>query len=178
MINNHCYKFEEKNYKKGIFDNFVDATYIITMINSKRHENIIKQLDEYQPTKKIFILYNYGYITCKKNLRENTPSYDLTDAYINILYHSKLQNFNNILILEDDFIFDIKIKDKEIINEINYFMNKNTNNKINFNLGPIPLLSYPNIIKHNNIFKSICSFGSHGIIYNKNIQGRKSIKNY
>jgi len=170
MINNHCYKFEEIHYKKGLFDSFVDTTYVITMVNSNRHINFKKQLDEYKPTKKIFILYNYGYKYCNKILKENIPPYDLMDAYFNILHHSKNNNFNNILILEDDFIFNPIIKNKSIINEINLFLKKNVDKKICFNLGGIPILLYPNINIYKNIYKTLFCLTSHGILYNKNIQ--------
>jgi len=170
MVNDHCFKYEEINYKKGIFDNFIDTTYIITMIDSSRYNNYKTQLDKYQPTKKLFILYNYGYKFCNKILKENIPPHDLIDAYFNILHHAKKNNFNNILILEDDFIFNPKINDKSIINDINSFFNKNIDKEICFNLGTIPILLYPNINIYDNIYKSPYCYTSHGILYNKNIQ--------
>ena len=171
MINDHCYKYEEKKYNQGFLDEFVDATYIITMIDSyDRHNNFNKQLEEYQPTKQIFILYNYGYKKCKKILKENTTSYDIIDANTQILYHSVKNNFNNILILEDDFIFDPKIKEKKIIDEIKIFFELNSNKNICFNLGAIPILFLPNVNINDNIFKSYYALAAHANIYNKNIQ--------
>jgi hypothetical protein len=167
MINSECYEFKEFNYEDGFLDSFVDATYIITMFNSSRHQHIKEQLKYYQPTKKIIILCNYGYKNCKKKLFQDLSPYDLTDAYFQILYNSKQNNFNNILILEDDFIFDSVIKDKEIINEIKDIFNKKKDEKMFFNLGPMINYFYPNI--YGNIYKSIISYTSHANIYNKQI---------
>ena len=47
ISNKHCYEIEYREYKKGILDDFVDATYIITMKNSKRIINIEAQLKKY-----------------------------------------------------------------------------------------------------------------------------------
>ena len=171
IINNHCYKYKEYKYNNGFLDDLVDATYIITMIDSHdRHKNINKQLEEYIPTKKIYILYNYGYKKCNKILKKNTTTFDIIDANRQILHHSIKHNFNNILILEDDFIFDSKIKDNKIITEIKNFFELNNHKNICFNLGGVPLLFQPNIDINNNIFKSYYMFAAHANIYNKNIQ--------
>lgn len=170
MINSHCYNFESKTYKNGFLDSFVDATYILTMTNSKRRDNINMQLHNYIPTKKIFIVNNEGYKNCDKILIEQIPPYDLTDAYFNAISHSIKNNFNNILILEDDFIFNDKIKDKDIINKLKLFFDKNKDNKFYFNLGPTPIIFYPNINLFNPIFKGIYCGCSQAIIYNKKTQ--------
>ena len=43
-----CYNFEKLNYKAGLFDETVDATYIIHLEGNGRYENILKQLEEYK----------------------------------------------------------------------------------------------------------------------------------
>jgi len=170
MINNHCYDFKLIQNNKGILDNFVDATYILTLVGSERQKNIYEQLELYTPTKKIFIVNNKGYKKCNKTLIKNIPPYDLTDAYFNTINHSLKNNYNNILILEDDFIFSQKIKDSIIINEIDTFFSRNTEKIFYYNLGPIPILFYPNINIFNNTFRGIHCTSSHAIIYTKKIQ--------
>ena len=59
-----------------------------------------------------FIVYNKGYKNCKKILPKQMPLYDIIDANENAFEHSLQNNFNNILILEDDFIFSERLKDK------------------------------------------------------------------
>ena len=170
MINNHCYEFKLKVNEKGFLDDFIDATYILTLDGSSRLNNIMLQLQEYIPTKKIFLVNNRGYKKCNKQLIEHIPPYDLTDAYFNAINHSLQNNFNNILIFEDDFIFAKKIKDKKVINELKIFMETNKNKLFYYNLGPIPMLFYPNINIFDNTYKGIYCTSSHAIIYPKSIQ--------
>ena len=182
MQNSNCYIFEKRNYKNGFLDSFVDATYILTMIDSNRKDNYENQLKEFIPTKIVYIVYNKGYKKCNKILIEKIPPYDLIDSYLNTINHSINNNYNNILILEDDFIFDVKIKDKKIINEIENLFNNNNNKSIYFNLGPSPNIFYPNFFSNSNIYRGISAILSHSIIYNKkilhNIINDKNIYNY
>ena len=90
--------------------------------------------------------------------------------------HSIENNFNNILILENDFIYsDIILdsnKNSDIVKEIKNFLNDNSNKPIAYNLGPDIYLINPltNSFKHKNTFKIILAGGSHAVIYNKKIQ--------
>jgi hypothetical protein len=118
MENSHCFRFNLRQYDKGIFDNFVDATYIITLENSKRIKNIEEQLSKYIPTKNIYIVYNKGYKKCNKVLLVQNRAHDITNTNFTIMNHSVKNNFNNILILEDDFVFSDMIKNEKIINDI------------------------------------------------------------
>jgi hypothetical protein len=170
MINSHCYHFEYRNYKKGFLDSFVDITYVITLEKSNRMKNIENQLLKYTPTKYVYIVFNKGYKKCNKILYQQSPPYDLKDAYFNIIKHSIKNNYNNILILEDDFIFNPKITNIHIINEIKLCFELNKKNKMYFNLGPIPLLFYPNLNLQNNTYRGLFTACSQSIIYNKNIQ--------
>ena len=120
MQNSQCYIFEKRQYSNGFLDSFVDATYILTMENSKRKDDYENQLKEFIPTKTIYIVHNKGYKKCDKILYKNTPNYDLIDANLNAMNHSLKNNYNNILILEDDFIFNKEIKNNKIINEIKH----------------------------------------------------------
>jgi hypothetical protein len=45
---------------------------------------------------------------------------DLTDAFLQCLYDAKEKMYNNVLILEDDFIFSDEITEKETIEKINH----------------------------------------------------------
>jgi hypothetical protein len=166
MINNHCYYFEERHYNNGFFDSFVDATYILTMEDSKRKDEYEEQLKKYIPTKKVYIVHNKGYKKCNKDLSENIPPYDLIDAYLNTMNHSIEHNYNNILILEDDFIVNEEIMNINI-NEIkNIFLDNKT--PLYFNLGSINCFCIP--FSTSNIYRGIYSLTSHSIIYNKKIR--------
>jgi hypothetical protein len=167
MVNNHCYKFKHIKYKKGIFDTFIDATYILTLVGSDRIKNINKQLKYLIPTKNVFMVYNKGYKKCDKILYKQNSVYDIIDANTNVLEHSLKKEFNNILILEDDFIFSEKLKDKNIINEIKNFFDTNENKAFYYNLCPLPRLFYPNINLFNSTYRGIYCPLAHANIYNK-----------
>ena len=179
MVNYHCYNFEHRKYNKGILDSFIDATYILTIIGSSRINNINKQLEYLIPTKNVFIVHNKGYKNCKKILPKQIPLYDIIDANVNTFEHSLQNNFNNILILEDDFIFSEKLKNNNIINEIKKFFNTNQNQVFYYNLGSSPVLFYPNINLFNNTYRGIFCVLAHSNIYNKKcrIEILKNINN-
>jgi hypothetical protein len=168
-LNQHCYSFELIDFKKKcIFDSFVDVTYIITMEGSDRLKEVYKKIKEFSPTQKIFIVYNKGYKKCNKILYEQNSAYDLTNANLNIFYHSIINNYNNILILEDDFEFDIKkIMSYNHIENIKSFFDKNKNTDIILNIGPIPISIFPFLI-YNNFYKSFLYSAAQCIIFNKN----------
>jgi hypothetical protein len=179
MINKHCYKFKHIKYNEGILDSFIDATYILTLVGSERINSINKQLEYLIPTKNIFIIYNKGYKKCNKVLYKQNSINDIIDANINTFKHSLENNFNNILILEDDFIFSEKLKDKNIINEIEVFFNNNQNKIFYYSLGTYPAIFYPNINIFNNTYKGIFCTLSQANLYNKKtiIEILKNINN-
>jgi hypothetical protein len=158
-----CYTFEKLNYESGLLDTNVDVTYIIHLENSGRYDNIIKQLEKIKPTKTVYILLNKGYSKCNKVGIKSSYA-DLTDSYLQIFKHAQQQNFGNILILEDDFIFSEKIKEKEHITNINNFLEKKSGDNFIYFLGAIPWLLVP-YDSYN--FRCMLSTGTHSIIYSK-----------
>ena len=55
-----CYYLKTQHYINPLFNN-VDATYIIHLEgNTERYKNITEQLEMYQPTKIVHILFNKG----------------------------------------------------------------------------------------------------------------------
>jgi hypothetical protein len=157
-----CYNFEKLNYKAGFFDETVDATYIIHLEGNGRYENILKQLEEYNPTKTVYILLNKGFKCSKKGI--NSPSADLTDCYLQIFKHAKKQNLDNILILEDDFLFNDKIKDPVHIKNVNDFLTSKQGDNFIYILGALPWF----LIPYNSYnYRVLCSSGTHCIVYSK-----------
>jgi hypothetical protein len=177
--NKHCYDFQLRDYnQKGILDEFVDMTYIITDKDStERNAQIEAQLVKLIPTKQIYFVYNSTYKKCNKQLPEQIPPYDLKDANLNIIQHSIGHGFNNILILENDFIYSDLLLDntrnKEIVREIRDFFQDYKEKTFAYNLGPRLWFIYPNInpfYKHKNTFKFFFGTASQAVIYNKKIQ--------
>lgn len=166
--NNKCYNFNEITYSNGLLDDAVDATYIIHLEGNGRYEDILKQLDLYQPTKIVYIVFNKGYKKCSKDENITLPAHDLVDAFLQIFKHANnpSQNYNNILILEDDFIFNEKIKNVSTRMNVCTFLNSHKNENFQYLLGCIPFIKMPYTLdcKH---FISIISLGTHACVYSK-----------
>lgn len=159
-----CYDFKQVNFnnENNLLDDSVDATYVIHLENNGRYDSIIEQLKFFQPTKKVFILFNKGFKNCRKESHVNSSNTDLVDSYLQIFQHSIENGFGNILILEDDFFFDKKILKKRICNDINNFLLENRDSEFFYYLGCIPLIQTKYSGNHQKI---IVGGATHSIIY-------------
>jgi hypothetical protein len=164
--NNNCYKFKKITYTNGLLDDAVDATYIIHLEGNGRYEGILNQLDLYQPTKVVYIVFNKGYKNCSKGEHIQLPSQDLVDAFLQTFKHAKQENYENVLILEDDFIFSEKIKHVSTQKNICTFLNNHKNENFQYLLGCMPLIEMPYTFDGNH-FKNVLSLGTHACIYSK-----------
>jgi hypothetical protein len=164
--NKHCYSFEKKMYSSGSYDGVVDATYIIHLEGNGRFDDIIKRLEEFKPTSTIFLVINKGYKKCNKSEFIKSSVDDLIDANFQILKHSKNMNYDKILILEDDFIFNPKIKDPFHINNVLSFLKDNNKKPYYYLLGSGPILQIP--YNYYN-YRLILSGGAQAVIYNRNM---------
>ena len=157
------YKFKKNIFNDGLLTKSIDATYIIHLEGNGSYDHIQKQLIEYHPTNIIYILFNKGYKKSKKKDFINSPPLDLVDAFLEIFKHANNKNYNNILILEDDFIFSDKIKEEEHINNINNTLNNLGNINFMYLLGCIPYAQVP----YDFYNYRILSTGTHAIVYSK-----------
>lgn len=171
FLNTHCYNFERIEFDNGgIFDGFVDATYIMTMEGSKRTEEVYKKLKEFNPTRIVYIVHNKGFKKCKKILYEQTIPYDVINSYYGALNHSFKMKYNNVIVLEDDFEFDLDLINQSTINHIHRFFNENQDRTFFYNLGGLPiLLQFPFPINFHH-YKTFQTFPSHSIIYTRNVR--------
>ena len=154
---NSCYEYEEYTFNNPLLE--IESTYIIHLIDNGRYENIIEQLHKYPISKRVYILMNKGYKKCNKYI--NKPTLDLVDAYLEIFKHAK--NKENILILEDDFMFDEKILDP--------FHQQNINVQKNdiYMIGAIPLLLLPYDYYN---YLGLITLGTHSVIYSKKFRDK------
>jgi len=159
-----CYRFEERKYGTGFLSNQVDATYIIHLEGNGRITNIETQLASYQPTKKVYIVFNKGYKHCDKPAYVNNAARDIIDANIQIFKHARIEGYENILILEDDFIFSEKIKEEQHQTNVLRFLEENTTKPFLYLLGCIPIVVLP-YDYHNYI--GLVTGGMHCVIFNK-----------
>lgn len=163
-----CYSFKEINISEGIFDNIIDCCYVLVMENSEREKTVQKRLSKYgYPCKHIRIQYNKGFHNCDKELKEQKSNYDIIHAYNNVFKDASNNKYNNIMILEDDFIFTDKIQDQNVIQDIEKLYD---NMEVNlFNLGPTLFIYNPLYLlyKKNNCVKSFFAPLAHGSIYSR-----------
>lgn len=165
-----CYQYEEYNFDNPLLN--VDATYIIHLVGNGRYESIIDQLHKYPISKKVYIILNQGYKKCQKNSSITKPPLDLIDAFLEVFKHA--QNKENILILEDDFMFDDKILDPFHQNNINKFIQKNSTSDFLYYIGALPYVLFPYDFYN---YKNIASGGTHSIIYSKKMREKFNTTN-
>jgi hypothetical protein len=159
-MNKNSYRYEMIKTNEGMFDNYIDIIYILTMENSKRRDHYMKQINIHKPHKKILIQHNKGFKKCEKKLYKQNSLYDLNDAYYHVFLNALQNNYKNIIIFEDDFFFDETIN-KYIVDDIGNFI---TTNKYHvYNLGNLYGFPVPSFSTHTKNFLFICS---HGAIYN------------
>jgi len=155
------YKFENLDFENGgIFDNCVDATYIIHVENNGRLESIRNQLRQYHPSKKVHILFNKGHIESGK-----IPPIDLVHAFFHCFENASENDYRNILILEDDFTFSEKVRDCKNISSICEFIKTKDGEPTMYRLGCIPIFQMPS--SYDFAHYSGFFMGTHGVIYNK-----------
>ena len=163
-----CYYFKEIQISEGILDNVVECCYVLIMENSEREYDLMDRLTMYgYPCKNIIFQYNKGFKNCVKELKEQTSNYDIYHAYNNAFKHANEKKYNNILVLEEDFLFTDKINDENIVRDIeNLFSNMEVNL---FHLGPIFTIYNPLflLIQKYNCIKGFLTPLSHGVIYSK-----------
>lgn len=161
-MSNKCYNFKLIKSYDGLFDNIVDATYVIHLENNGRYPSIMNQIKQFNICRKIYILFNKGFKNCKKPKHIVSSVEDLTDSFIQIFKHAKSFKYNNILVLEDDFMFSPTVK--KHIGDIEQFFDANYGKNFIYSLGSIPLIMIPYIKKHYITY----GIGTHAIIYTKN----------
>jgi hypothetical protein len=170
--NTQFYTFEKITYPFGILDRCVDATYIIHLDDNGRWNNIQKQLAKYHPSQTLYILHNPGFKDGKKKLKQNISYHDLNDAYLQCFSHANKAGYNNILILEDDFIFSSEIKNSRVVQDIADFLSKQQGKEFIYHLGCIPMFIYPCDWQWCH-FRSYKSFTTHATIYSQAARNKK-----
>jgi len=163
--NSKCFTFEKNTFPSGLLDQCVDATYIIHLKDNGRLEHVLEKLVNVQPTSTVYIAHNQGFKKCDKKLIEQASYQDLTDAFLQCFKHADSQGYNNILILEDDFIFSPDIQNPEHINSICQFVSSKEGDEFIYYLGCVPVLIIPKSFGSH--YSSIKSLTTHAIIYSK-----------
>lgn len=161
--NRGCYRIDTRKYATGLYDEAIDATYILHLEGNGRWPQIEQQLRDIHPTRTLHILMNKGYKRCQKELREQNSKNDLTDAVITIFQDALDRGYEAILLLEDDFIFGPAVSQKESVESVKKFVGRHTGTDYIYQLGSIPLLR---ISLHDDVAMGIGGT-SHANIYSK-----------
>ena len=137
-----CYEIETLHFDNPVFKK-IGLTVLITMKDSSRRIQYMKQLSENKPTATVVILHNQGFKKCPKENVSNTLQ-DLWHANqkaISLLVQKK----EPLLILEDDveFLTNFQADARRI--EM-FFMRKK--GACSYNLGSHVLLSVPSFYPH------------------------------
>lgn len=164
--NTHCYTFEPITFERGVLDETVDCTYIIHLLDNGRIEHIYSEINRIPTTKKVILVCNKGYKKCDKQLIDQEPYQDLTDAFLQCMKHAKAQSYKNVLVLEDDFIFDDTLADSVHAQNIHRFFTSHKNENFIYYLGAIPLIMCP-ATTDLTTYKSIKTMTAHAIIYSE-----------
>jgi len=165
--NDPCYTFKEYTFTDGLLNASVDATYIVHLKENGRMPDIEKQLSEYHPTNTLFLVLNKGYKKCNKILLQQKSSHDLVDSYLHIFRHAKHMKYNNILILEDDFIFSPDIKESTTLNYLNTHLKSSQNDNFLYYLGCIPIITSP---YDSQTMRVHIGMVTHAVIYSKSFR--------
>lgn len=160
---NNCYHLE-KTINNNFLFNEINATYVIHLEGNGRLSQVKNQLDNIPLTQDVFILFNKGYKKCNKEKYIKLPSLDLIDAFFFIFNDAYLKKYDNILILEDDFIFSQEIFDIQNRNSIDNFLKKYNYTTFCYYLGCLPYIQIKTFQYHNIL---LASTGTHSVIYNK-----------
>lgn len=166
--NENCYYYKNIFFEKGILDNIIDCCIVLLLeTNKKREESILNTVNKFKLCKNTIIQYNKGYKNCKKNLYKNNSLHDLNDSYYYAFKFAEEKGIKNLLVLEDDAIFDNNILNPKIIKDIEDLY-KNVDVDL-FSLGTCVKLIHPKnfIIDTFNCKKLIFFTATHACIYNK-----------
>jgi hypothetical protein len=163
MTDTTCYTFERLHAEYiGQFDKYVDMVYLMTLEGSSRTEDAITRMISSKVSSKMTVQYNKGYRCEHKNLTIKASYTDITHALGNIFKHAKRERYKNILVLEDDFIFDSNYYTRGDVDEIGRFVT--TNDFQIYNIGSMPILSYPVSWYHRG---TLMAPPAHSVIYNE-----------
>jgi hypothetical protein len=157
-----------------MFETSVDATYIMHLEDNGRINSIKQQLKQFQPTNDIHIVINKGYSKCNKSLPIQEPAYDLIDTLVFIFNDANEKGYENILVLEDDFIFSEEINKSNHLYNINSFLREKKDENMMYSLGCLSWIQIP-YNGHTNI--NILSTGTHSLIYTRSARNNFLSKN-
>ena len=160
-----CYRFVEYSIPIGTFDPVIDCTYVLLMENSPRERTIMKTIQEAHLTKLVRVQYNKGFRKCTKTLPEQKTNFDLIHALQNVFKNALTHGYKRIVVLEDDCIFDERIHDPVIVNDLTTFLRDRDPDV--YNLGTWMYLTLPWAPFTQKHHRMLVGLLAHAMVYNK-----------
>ena len=162
-MNTECYSLEELHLPKGLFEECVDAAYVLTMTNSQRDYR--SELDRVSPHSRVWVQHNPGYKACAKILNgKQSPNNDLVDSHLNVFGHANDHGYANILVFEDDFQLVNQLPGTAVPDVVEFVKSGKGDM---YNLGPVAYISGTPFRKHQHCSAMGCM---HAVIYNRKVR--------
>jgi hypothetical protein len=161
-----CYYYEELKLLDGSLDPSVDHLYVLTMHGSSRINQIKDQISKAKVVSNITIQYNYGYKNCRKELKKQKPNYDIIHALQTSFRHALSKGYKRIMVLEDDCQFDERIRDPEVIDDLNSFFIRKDPQVYNFGSG-FSIVNPLDVLLHNKHQSVLYMYLAHCVVYNQ-----------
>lgn len=139
--NKSCYEFEEivlESQDVLFGDSVISATYILYLEGNGRLPLIQEQLKRFRPSRLVYLVRNKGYKKCVKEDWVQRSTHDLTHAYFTAFAHSRSKGYKNVLVLEDDFRWSLRIGDLQVRREISEFVESLQGHDFKYALGASP----------------------------------------
>lgn len=173
-----CYTYKQYDTKQGSLDPSIDCTYVLVMENSPRMEQIYEQLIQAGLTSTIIFQVNKGFKNCKKEgLRAPKPNYDLEHANKAAFRHALERGYKRVLVVEDDCEFDDRVRDPEVIDDINTFLIQK--DPCIYNMGPVITFCSPiGILMRKKHRLMLHMTHTHAIIYNEECMKKLIHRNF
>lgn len=165
-VNQPCFRFEPITYQEGLLDKEVDATYILHLDGNGRLPLIREQLKKYHPTKMVYIVFNRGFKKCAKHPDIRVSRMDIIDGFLQIFRHAQEHHYGNVLVLEDDFMFDERILEPVHTKNVCDFLADHADEEFVYYLGVLPFIQYPYGTTQLH-YKLVLSGGTHACIYSE-----------
>jgi hypothetical protein len=135
------------------------------MRGSPREKQIYHELVKAEPTSKVVFQYNEGYKKCEKSLRKEGPNYDLEHAIKHIFKDALVRGYKRILVLEDDCEFDERIRNPEVIHDLNTFLLSKDPSVYNFG-SILPIVSPIDVVMNKKHHFMMFNTTAHATVYN------------
>lgn len=160
------YRIETTTHEKPLFK--IDAAYIIHLEGNGRLPSVQEQVAKHAIAPAVHLVFNKGYNDPKKQLPERTTAHDIVDAYKYVFRDAEKQDYHNVLVLEDDFMFRDDLAAADVA-EVNSFLQRRRDSTFVYHLGCIPALMVPVDARGNYVVA--CS-STHAVVYSRKVRAR------